>query len=260
MDQTYSLKEVLSALGISRTTLLYYEKQGIVPVRKNPANGYRYFYHDDINVLKQCIWLKNLGYSITEVAGKIKEGGIFLPDSLQVYQEKLQQRINYDTAIREQLSLYEESLRREFGVVEYTETTPTYCVLFFGCEEGYHVIHQSEDSDRLIRQIPLSGFLLCFDDSFWEGKAHYKAGRCIQKKYISLAFPDGEKREWMEFGGRPALRMKTRMKDGELVREDVDRLKAYIDAEGYEVCGEVVSLYSFREEMEITVPVNKRKK
>lgn len=52
----YSTDEVASLVGISKQTLLRYEKKGIIPrPRRNPVNKWREFSEDDINRLKRTL-------------------------------------------------------------------------------------------------------------------------------------------------------------------------------------------------------------
>lgn len=258
MEQKYSIGEVLATLGISRTTFLYYEKQGVITPRRDEENGYRYFYHSDITVLKECICLKNLGYSVSESVERLKSGEVLDADNVHTYQEKLRRQIAYTAAVEEQLREYEAILRRPTDLIEYV-TPPEYVTLFSGCESGYHRINQSEDANALIRQMPLTGFLTTFDDDFWQGGGQTRSGRCIQSKFVPLAFPDEQVRPWSTFGDVPSLRTKIRWTDEAARRKKVAQLKEFIQAHGYEVCGQVVSLYNlFGREMDITVPVKKR--
>jgi DNA-binding transcriptional MerR regulator len=52
----YTADEVASLVGISKQTLLRYEKKGIIPrPRRNPVNKWREFSEDDINRLKKTL-------------------------------------------------------------------------------------------------------------------------------------------------------------------------------------------------------------
>lgn len=257
MEEKYSIKEVLTALGISRTTFLYYEKLGVVTPRRDEENGYRYFYHRDITELKKCICLKNLGYSVADSAKMLKTEDVLDAEHVHTYQEQLQARIAYLSAVEQQLNVYEETLRRPSDLIEYV-TPPKYVTLFSGCENGYHRIDQSEDSNALIRQMPLTGFLTVFDEEFWRGGGQTHSGRCVQSEFLPLVFSDKKERPWKTFGGVPSLRTKIDWKNESARREKIEQLKQFIREQGYQVCGSVVTLYHlFGEEMEITVPVEK---
>ena len=71
--EEYSIKDVTNTFGLSRSTILYYEKLGIICSNKNPNNGYRIYSYDEINRLKECVCLKNMGYSIKEVSEMLQD-------------------------------------------------------------------------------------------------------------------------------------------------------------------------------------------
>lgn len=50
----YTTKEVLSILGISKNTLVFWEKSGMVPsVKRDPAFGFRIWSKEDLETLKE---------------------------------------------------------------------------------------------------------------------------------------------------------------------------------------------------------------
>ena len=60
------------AAGISAYTLRYYEKKGVVKPTKDPDNDYRYYDAWDINFLMDCLWFKNFGFSIEQIAEMVR--------------------------------------------------------------------------------------------------------------------------------------------------------------------------------------------
>ena len=64
----YKIGDVARILGISPDLLRYYEKKGVVAPEKNRENSYRYYDAWDINFLTDCLWFKNFGFSIEQVA------------------------------------------------------------------------------------------------------------------------------------------------------------------------------------------------
>ena len=60
-DETYSVGEVASALGIPRSTLLYYETHGIVRPSQADETGYRAYATPDLVRLMGGVILKNAG-------------------------------------------------------------------------------------------------------------------------------------------------------------------------------------------------------
>ena len=71
----YKIGEVARILGISTDLLRYYEKKGVVTPEKNSSNDYRYYDSWDINSLVDCLWFKNFGFSIDQIADMVKIPG-----------------------------------------------------------------------------------------------------------------------------------------------------------------------------------------
>jgi DNA-binding transcriptional MerR regulator len=69
----YKIGEVARILGISPDLIRYYEEKGVVSPAKDPYNNYRYYDTWDINYLIDCLWYKNFGFGIDEVAHMFSE-------------------------------------------------------------------------------------------------------------------------------------------------------------------------------------------
>ncbi len=68
----YKIGDVARILGISPDLLRYYEKKGVVTPYKDVHNDYRYYDAWDINLLMDCLWFKNFGYSIEQIADMVR--------------------------------------------------------------------------------------------------------------------------------------------------------------------------------------------
>ena len=68
MKNKYKIGEAARILGISPDLLRYYEKKGVVSPEKDQNNDYRYYDFWDINFLMDCLWFKNFGFSIEQIA------------------------------------------------------------------------------------------------------------------------------------------------------------------------------------------------
>lgn len=66
--EKYKIGDVSKILGISADLLRYYEKKGVVHPEKDKSNDYRYYDAWDINFLMDCVWFKNFGFGIEEIA------------------------------------------------------------------------------------------------------------------------------------------------------------------------------------------------
>lgn len=68
----YKIGDVARILGISTDLLRYYEKKGVVTPYKDVHNDYRYYDSWDINFLMDCLWFKNFGFSIEQIADMVR--------------------------------------------------------------------------------------------------------------------------------------------------------------------------------------------
>lgn len=71
--QMYRISQLAEQLGLSRTTLLYYEKIGVVR-GKRMANGYRCYDDDDLQRLRLVLLLRSAGLSLRECVLCLNEG------------------------------------------------------------------------------------------------------------------------------------------------------------------------------------------
>lgn len=68
----YKIGDVARMLGVSADILRYYEKKGVVTPEKDKNNDYRYYSSWDINFLLDCLWFKNFGFSIEQIADMVR--------------------------------------------------------------------------------------------------------------------------------------------------------------------------------------------
>ncbi len=68
----YKIGDVARILGVSPDILRYYEKKGVVNPAKDENNDYRYYDFWDINLLMDCLWFKNFGFSIEQIADIVR--------------------------------------------------------------------------------------------------------------------------------------------------------------------------------------------
>jgi len=69
----YKIGDVAGILGISPDLIRYYEEKGVVSPSKDPHNNYRYYDTWDINYLIDCLWYKNFGFGIKQIADMVSD-------------------------------------------------------------------------------------------------------------------------------------------------------------------------------------------
>ena len=65
-QKTYRIGDVANLMGLSRDTLRYYEKRGILSSKKE-KNGYRYYTGGQLPALAKIETLKSYGFTLAEV-------------------------------------------------------------------------------------------------------------------------------------------------------------------------------------------------
>jgi len=87
------IREVQKFFGLSRSTILYYEKKGILsPV--HGENGYREYSEEDMNALFKIMTLRKLGYSSGEIEAQLKnKAGCINMADLQAHAQRLREEI-----------------------------------------------------------------------------------------------------------------------------------------------------------------------
>lgn len=69
MESLYSISELAKYFNISNQTLHFYDKTGLLkPTYVNPQTGYRYYNQEQFNKMFTIIELKNIGFSLEEIA------------------------------------------------------------------------------------------------------------------------------------------------------------------------------------------------
>ena len=63
----YKIKEITNITGLSRSTLLYYERIGLIKPEKNIHNEYRFFSDEDLARLKKICIYRDMGVSLKEI-------------------------------------------------------------------------------------------------------------------------------------------------------------------------------------------------
>ena len=63
----YLINEVAQKLGISAAAIRLYEKKGLFSSKKDPENGYRYYYEDDIYKIWSVAYHRSYDLSLQEI-------------------------------------------------------------------------------------------------------------------------------------------------------------------------------------------------
>lgn len=88
----YSVSQLAKLCGVSRTTVLYYEKKGLLQASSRTENGYRWYGEEKVILLKTILTYRSYGLPVSQLKGIIDHG---------------------DDAVREKI------LRKQFEALEY---------------------------------------------------------------------------------------------------------------------------------------------
>jgi DNA-binding transcriptional MerR regulator len=73
--KTYAISELARVCGLSRSTLLYYDRLGLLPAAGRTFSGYRYYTGKDLQRLKRIGYFREAGLSLKEIRSVLSSGG-----------------------------------------------------------------------------------------------------------------------------------------------------------------------------------------
>lgn len=94
METMLTVSRLAKKLGLSRTTILYYEKQGLLKPSLIAENGYRWYGESEIERLKSIISYRSYGLSISDIRLLLEPLSISQGQILENHFRALEQEIN----------------------------------------------------------------------------------------------------------------------------------------------------------------------
>ena len=90
----YTIGQLASEFGLSRSTLLYYDKQGLLSPSSRSTGNYRLYTKEDFEQLKQIVIYRQAGLSLKHIAELLKTGSsnnrtIILESQLQYLNQQI---------------------------------------------------------------------------------------------------------------------------------------------------------------------------
>ena len=172
----YGIQELSGTLGLSRTTLLYYESLGIVKPERAEGAGKRQFGSQDIFRLIGATMLKNVGIPPRELAQALEDDP-FAPEHLVEYGERARRRIAYIEAQMAALARLTE-LKRGVGTMEVVDVG-RYYIYFDRAETGFHDYPANGTLDLLLEHAPIGSLGCLYDCDYLTGDFSVRSGRTI---------------------------------------------------------------------------------
>lgn len=107
----YTIKEVADKLGISASTIRFYDKEGLLPFIHRSASGYRLFSKKDLEFMEMIECLKKTKMSIKDIKNFTKW--------VRQGDDSLQERYDMFLERKKAVELQIEELKKTLEVVDY---------------------------------------------------------------------------------------------------------------------------------------------
>lgn len=144
-----NIGKVSKLFGVSPETLRYYESEGFLSPKKNPQNGYRDYAFEDIFLLTDLLFYRDIGIpmkdiheifngmgvnEITDLIGKKK---LEIHEKIQRYQDSLIKLDNWEQLHKEALKFYEKYNVRPMPAAVYKKDSHgNYAQSLFSFQKG----------------------------------------------------------------------------------------------------------------------------
>ena len=89
----YAVKELADLAGISRRTLHYYDRIGLLKPSERGSNRYRYYDKDSLLYLQQILFYRELGMNLTEIKYIIRQSDFDVIQALHSHKTALLRRV-----------------------------------------------------------------------------------------------------------------------------------------------------------------------
>ena len=249
--KTYTIKTLLSVLGISRNTLRYYEQIGVLSPVRDPDSNYRVYTNDDVFSVAQLNMLKNAGFEVADaqvVMEKTEDASGFV-DKLS--EQNLRQQA-WHAAVQDSLGTLRaigDDIHR--GPVPRLSVSRPALVYFDECETGYDNPVPDPAQDTLIRSMPIATFGSIIEGDFFSdcldlpkwGRIAYACDVPLLPQ-LSLA-----SRPPVQVGGCPCVEISYAADADKIPGFDRDgstrkKLRAFMDEYGFEQAGDVYTSHA----------------
>lgn len=194
----YKIGDVAHILGISTDLLRYYEKKGVVTPEKNENNDYRYYDSWDINFLTDCLWFKNFGFSIEQIADIVRiSGADELGRVLEDKEAELRETIARSQLLLRRSAEHRQDLKKISSLLYRCEISSSPELVRFINRKGDDYIRspvQQEAARRWLRAMPFNQryFEMAGGSALPGSEEDYSWGYSLSPEYAAeLDFPTG---------------------------------------------------------------------
>lgn len=241
----YGIQSLTRTLGLSRTTLLYYESLGIVSSARAGEGGMREFSAQDIFKLVGAMTLKNVGVPPKDLAARLADDP-FSPGHFDAYAACVERRIRYAQAQLAALDALSR-LRGRVGRVD-VEDVPAHLIYFDQAEQGFHRYPEDQALDALLENAPICSLGAVYEGDFLRGAYKARAGRTVPASAAGLI--DGLPEGLPVLGGCRCVCCAAHVadpfgsQDGAAMDETAGRMAEFADERGLTACGDAFNPYT----------------
>lgn len=206
--KSYTTNVLLSTLGISRSTLRYYEQVGIVKPRRDPSSGYRAYTNDDVFTTVECVMMKNAGLQVSQASAEIADPGLTPDRYLRACVAQSQHQLAWAEAVRSRLAQLTALVESDFDAAPTLTRADEWLLFYDGAEGGYDQFRADGAQDVLLAGMPVSSFAAVIDiDVTRPSGRDTRWGRAVPACFADL-FPDAVSdgsHDPLTLGGVPCL-------------------------------------------------------
>jgi DNA-binding transcriptional MerR regulator len=107
--KTYSISQLARAQGLSRSTLLYYDRQGLLLPSGRTGSGYRYYTDKDQRRLERICHFRQAGLTLAEIRVVLASGG---KPGAKLIEKRMRETAGEILGLRSQQQLFAGMLNR----------------------------------------------------------------------------------------------------------------------------------------------------
>lgn len=178
MNKTWSIGEIANLFDISPETLRYYEKAGIISVAKNKINGYRNYTYEDLVILMDILFFRNLDVSLKDIDEIIKTKNLeeittILKAKQQLLARKLNEIQQQQEILSQVVAQYENSIEHlgQFKLV----STPNFSFKIMGRDDNdlFTIINNLKKIEK--KPMHIIDYLLLIPEKDLQQNANFKS-------------------------------------------------------------------------------------
>lgn len=236
----YLIGDVAKLLPISKDTLRYYDKLGIVSPRKSPHNNYRYYTKEDLLALSYVLVLRDLELPLEEIKERICNNSLEDFKILLARQEKLiEERLIKLTKLKEKVHYFKEDIFKAQAYFKKIDCIMSphfiYKTLSSEFDPSYTDILTEMTNEPCILA-PVFSALLCSENFFSQSQFDLLAISGLASSQYDLALKDSYKHF------EPTLCLHTVLIIGDtILDEDLNRIKDYLTQHKLHLNGDILA-------------------